>query len=73
VFATLVAPSLIFSALYPALLGAMMAIGPHATSPLVLDVVPRLAVAFITAFVSGYVALVLAKTYADISYGRRLR
>jgi hypothetical protein len=30
-------------------------------------------VAFITAFVSGYVALVLAKTYADISYGRRLR
>ena len=35
------------------------------------NVVTALTVAVIQAILSGYVALVLAKTYADISYGRR--
>jgi hypothetical protein len=71
VLGTFVVPSLIFAALLPIVLNALEAIGPSATSPFVLDVVPRLIVAFITALVSSYVALVLAKTYADVSYGRR--
>jgi hypothetical protein len=68
---TLLLPLLIFAVLYPLVLTALNAVGPHATSPFVLDVVPRLIEAFINALVSSYVALVLAKTYADVSYGRR--
>jgi hypothetical protein len=71
VLGTLLVPSLIFAALLPVLLNALEALGPHATSPFVLDVVPRLVIALITAVVSSYVALVLAKTYADVSFGRR--
>jgi len=69
--ATLLLPILIFALVEPLVLAALGSIGPHAASPFVLDVVPRLVEAFISALVSGYVALVLAKTYADISYGRR--
>lgn len=56
------APALIASALAPAIV-KVSAIAPN--------VVPAIVSAVIRAVVSSYLALVLAKTYADISFGRR--
>jgi hypothetical protein len=62
VFAFAYLPTLIVEALEPLLLG---------TSIFASGVVSSLLVAVIKAVVTGYVALVLAKTYDDASYGRR--
>lgn len=55
-------PTLVVQALQPVLVG---------DSIFASGVVSSLLVALITAIVSGYVALVLAKTFEDLSYGRR--
>ncbi len=61
-FAFSYVPTLAVQALQPVLLG---------NSIFASGVVSSLVVAAITAIVSGYVALVLAKTFEDLSYGRR--
>jgi hypothetical protein len=61
VFSFAYAPTLIVEALQPLLLGS---------SIFASGVVSSLVVAAIKAIVTGYVALVLAKTYDDASYGR---
>jgi len=48
------------------LLGWLVSLGVPSS-----NVIAALVVAIVQAILSGYVALVLAKTYADISYGRR--
>lgn len=60
-FAFLYVPSLVTAAIQPYLLTGNL------PAP---DIISTLVVAAIKAIASGYVALVLAKTYADISYGR---
>lgn len=62
VFAFAYLPGLIVLALQPLLLG---------DSIFASGVVSSLLAAFVRALVSGYVALVLAKTFEDLSYGRR--
>jgi fructose-specific phosphotransferase system IIC component len=54
-------PTLVVQALSPVLLGS---------SIFANGIVSSLLVAVIKAIVTGYVALVLAKTYEDVSYGR---
>ena len=62
IFAFSYLPTLIVELLQPLLLGS---------SIFASGVVSSLVVAFVKAIVTGYVALVLAKTYEDASYGRR--
>jgi hypothetical protein len=60
-FAFTFVPTLVVQALSPVLLGS---------SIFANGIVSSLLVAVIKAIVTGYVALVLAKTYEDVSYGR---
>ena len=54
-------PTLILGALAPLIVGSSL---------FASEIASRLLVAAISAIVTGYVALVLAKTYEDVSYGR---
>ena len=70
-------PTLLVTALYVFAFFYVPALAVGALTPLALgssifasDVAFSLIVAVIKAIVSGYVALVLAKTYDDVSYGR---
>lgn len=70
-------PTLLVTALYVGAFFYVPALVVQALTPVLLsstlfasDVAFSLVVAVIKAIVSGYVALVLAKTYDDVSYGR---